>query len=94
MVTLVCVKMPRVECPTCTRRIAAGLVAGKPGKGRVWRHDPTERPSEFGDVLVSCSGSLETVDLPRPGEQLALDLGLDGDEPEPTPRNIDTIGLF
>ncbi|MEU4986471.1 hypothetical protein [Streptomyces sp. NPDC021969] len=63
-------KMPRVECPTCERRIAAGMVAGRPMKGRVWRHDPTERPSGFGDALVPCTGSLEIVDLPRPGEQL------------------------
>ncbi|MCX4458609.1 hypothetical protein OOK58_42635 [Streptomyces sp. NBC_01728] len=86
--------MPRVECPCCTRRIAAGVVAGRPGKGRLWRHDPNERSREFGDVLVSCTGSLEIVDLPRPGEQLEIDLGLDTDEPAQAPAGIDTIALF
>jgi hypothetical protein len=70
------------------------VVAGKPGKGRLWRHDPTERSSEFGDVLVSCTGSLGIVDLPRPGEQLEIDLGLDDGEPEPALACIDTIPLF
>ncbi|MER5949522.1 hypothetical protein ABT127_26070 [Streptomyces sp. NPDC001904] len=37
-------KMPRVEYSTCGRKIAAGIVAGAPGKGRLWRHDPNERP--------------------------------------------------
>ncbi|MEU1852917.1 hypothetical protein ABZ499_27540 [Streptomyces sp. NPDC019990] len=59
-------KMPRVECPECERRIAAGMVAGRPGKGRLWRHDPTERSELFGDALVSCTGSLGIVDLPAP----------------------------
>lgn len=58
--------MPRVECESCGRKIAAGLVAGRPKKGRLWRHDPTERPELFGDALVSCAGSLEIVDLPSP----------------------------
>ncbi|MFF5968251.1 hypothetical protein ACFY64_31915 [Streptomyces collinus] len=87
-------KMPRVECATCRRKIAAGIVAGAPTKGRLWRHDPNERSSEFGDVLVSCTGSLEIVDLPRPGEQLALDLVLDDDQLETPPQGIDTIALF
>ncbi|GGZ81697.1 MULTISPECIES: hypothetical protein [Streptomyces] len=87
--------MPRVECKVCGRGIAAGLVAGRPAKGRVWRHDPTEQPSGIGDFLVSCTGSLEIVDLPRPGEQLALDLGVDTDELEDAPlEGIDTIALF
>ncbi|MFI2434659.1 hypothetical protein [Streptomyces sp. NPDC018693] len=65
-------KMPRVECEFCRRHIAAGIVAGRPTKGRLWRHDPTERPEIFGDALVSCAGSLAIVDLPRPGEQLEM----------------------
>ncbi|MGW5233862.1 hypothetical protein ACWEQU_16590 [Streptomyces nodosus] len=32
-------KLPRVECPHCTREIAAGLVTGRLTKGRLWRHD-------------------------------------------------------
>jgi hypothetical protein len=43
---------------------------------------PTERPSEFGDALVSCSGSLEIVDIPKLGRQLTFDLGRDGDDAE------------
>ena len=68
-------------------------MAGRPSKGRLWRHDPTERPEIFGDALVSCAGSLEIVDLPVSGEQLALDLGLDDGEPDAAP-GIDTIALF
>ncbi|MEU0030720.1 hypothetical protein [Streptomyces sp. NPDC006335] len=86
--------MPRVECPYCERHIAAGIVAGRPKKGRLWRHDPAEQPSEFGNVLVSCTGSLAIVDLPRPGEQLALNLGLDGDEADEAEQGIDTLALF
>jgi hypothetical protein len=87
--------MPRVECPSCERKIAAGLVAGCPTHGRLWRHDPTERPSAFGDALVCCAGSLEIVDLPRPGEQLALDLGREADQLEDAPpQRNDTIALF
>ncbi|MGY3199726.1 hypothetical protein [Streptomyces sp. TE5632] len=75
--------------------IAAGHVAGAPAKGRLWRHDPAERPSGFGDALVSCTGSLEIVNLPRPGEQLEIDLSLepDADELEPDPQ-LETIALF
>jgi hypothetical protein len=46
------------------------MVAGAPSKGRLWRHDPPERPARFGDALVSCDGSLDIVDLPAPGAQL------------------------
>lgn len=81
--------MSRIECACCGRKI----VAGSPGKGRLWRHDPTERPSEFGDVLVSCTGSLDIVDLPRPGEQLEIDLDLDPAEPEEA-ANVETMALF
>ncbi|MEU0942428.1 hypothetical protein ABZ379_06470 [Streptomyces canus] len=57
--------------------------------------DPTEQPSEFGNVLVSCTGSLAIVDLPRPGEQLALKLGLDDDQAdEGAEQGIDTMALF
>lgn len=48
------------------------MVAGQPGKGRLWRHDPPERRSLYGDSLVSCPGSLSIVPLPVPGEQLQL----------------------
>ncbi|MGW1539754.1 hypothetical protein ACWCPM_05675 [Streptomyces sp. NPDC002309] len=84
-------KMPRVECPCCARPIAAGIVAGRPGKGRLWRHDPTERPELFGDALVSCSGSLEIVHLPAPA-QLEL---VEADEPEAEPVGpLGTMALF
>ncbi|MFJ9203085.1 hypothetical protein [Streptomyces flaveolus] len=44
---------------------------------------------------MSCTGSLEIVDLPRPGEQLTLDLGLESDQLEDAPPpGIDTIALF
>jgi hypothetical protein len=57
-------KLPRVECPSCTRSIAAGMVAGRLSKGRIWRHDaPDERRDAHGHLL-SCAGSLEIVDLP------------------------------
>jgi hypothetical protein len=79
----------------CARTIAAGHVAGALTKGRLWRHDPAERPSGFGDALVSCTGSLEIVNLPRPSEQLALtlDVGPEPAEPEPDPV-MGTITLF
>ena len=69
---LVRVKMPRAECSCCHRHIAAGMVAGSPGKGRLWRHDPPDRRARYGDSLVSCPGSLAVVDLPRPALQLEL----------------------
>lgn len=31
--------MPRVECPSCNRLIAAAPVSGRPGMGRIFRHD-------------------------------------------------------
>lgn len=71
------------------------MVAGRPKKGRLGRHDPTEQPSEFGGALVSCTGSLAIVDLPVPGEQLALQLGLETDDGDDwVERRIDTIALF
>ncbi|MDQ1018942.1 hypothetical protein [Streptomyces afghaniensis] len=84
-------KMPRVECPNCERQIAAGIVAGRPGKGRLWRHDPTERPELFGDALVSCTGSLEIVDLPTAGVQLEFD---QDDAPEPVAEPAGPLGTL
>ncbi|WTX99953.1 hypothetical protein OG234_13265 [Streptomyces sp. NBC_01420] len=86
-------KLPRVECPCCQRHIAAGIVAGAPSKGRLWRHDPPERPARFGDALVSCDGSLDIVDLPAYGTQLEFTEPEDpagGEQPEST----DTMSLF
>ncbi|MFJ3249083.1 hypothetical protein [Streptomyces sp. NPDC086782] len=85
-------KMPRVECGACGRSVAAGMVAGRPSKGRLWRHDPPDRRAQFGDSLVSCSGSLALVDLPVPGEQLELQLV--PVEPVEDPDDLDMIALF
>ncbi|MGA5115056.1 hypothetical protein [Streptomyces sp. NRRL F-5635] len=64
-------------------------------RSQLWRHDPTKQPDEFGNVLVSCTGSLAIVNLPVPGEQLALQLGLDADADEDqAERVIDTVALF
>ncbi|MFF5668813.1 hypothetical protein ACFY8S_01530 [Streptomyces hygroscopicus] len=79
-------KMPRIECQDCGRGIAAGPVAGRPSKGRVWRHDPPQRSSAHGDALVSCPGSLRIVDLPLPARQLELTAA--------DPEDADTIALF
>ncbi|MFF4726344.1 hypothetical protein ACFY3M_13530 [Streptomyces mirabilis] len=81
--------MPRVQCSCCRREIAAGMVAGQPGKGRLWRHDPPERRSLYGDSLVSCPGSLSIVPLPVPGGQLQL-----VEVEEGTAGNVDTMALF
>lgn len=81
------VKLPRIECQVCQRHIAAGPVAGRPGKGRVWRHDPPERRSLYGAALVSCPGSLTIVDLPLPARQLELAEAAD-------PDGLDTVPLF
>ncbi|MFI1096394.1 hypothetical protein [Streptomyces sp. NPDC020917] len=67
-------KLPRVECPDCGRPIAAGPVAGRLNKGRVWRHDPPGQPKVAGGPLVSCGGSLRLVDLPAHGRQLEIDV--------------------
>lgn len=74
-------KLPRVECPVCGRPIAAGSVAGRLSKGRVWRHDPPGLPHVPGQPLVSCDGSLAIVDLPMAGRQ--LELGIDQPDVEP-----------
>ncbi|MFD0208920.1 hypothetical protein ACFVH9_07270 [Streptomyces hirsutus] len=87
-------KMPRVECPGCARQIAAGMVAGAPSKGRLWRHDPTERPELFGDALVSCTGSLEIVDLPTPGVQLEFDQADELELEEELAGPMGTMALF
>ncbi|WP_030236798.1 hypothetical protein [Streptomyces sp. NRRL S-350] len=71
-------KLPRVKCPSCPKDVAVGPVAGRPSKGRLWRHDaPDER--RVGGVLVSCKESLEIIDMPGPGAQLEIP----GVEPEP-----------
>lgn len=57
-------KYPLVRCETCGRPIAAGPVAGRLSKGRVWRHDPPAARRAPGRPLVSCAGSLQVVDLP------------------------------
>lgn len=67
------VKLPRVKCPHCERPIAAGPVASRMDKGRVWRHDPPGQPRVFGGPLVSCPGSLAVVDVPAHGFQPELD---------------------
>lgn len=74
--------MPRIECARCGRPIAAGPVAGRPGKGRLFRHDEPGTRQEFHGALLSCPGSLDIVDLPRVPLQLELDVVGDdqGDE--------------
>ncbi|MEU1815153.1 hypothetical protein ABZ543_08140 [Streptomyces roseifaciens] len=66
-------KLPRVDCSSCGRAIAARPVADRISKGRVWRHDPPGMRRRTGGDLVSCSGSLAIVDMPLPGQQLTLD---------------------
>ncbi|MEU7355527.1 MULTISPECIES: hypothetical protein [Streptomyces] len=83
-------KMPRVECQDCGRPIAAGPVAGRLTKGRVWRHDPPDKVREPGSALVSCPGSLTIVDLPHPARQLELP----AEPSELDPDGIDTVPLF
>ncbi|MGC4947718.1 hypothetical protein ACLQ2N_16170 [Streptomyces sp. DT224] len=83
-------KLPRVECPSCTRPIAAGMVAGRLSKGRLWRHDAPEARRDADGHLVSCAGSLEIVDLPYGQMEIAVD------EPEPgvEAQPADTLPLF
>jgi hypothetical protein len=78
-------KLPRVECPDCKRGIAAGPVAGRLTKGRIWRHDPPNQRREPGRPLVSCDGSLEIVDLPTTGGQMEFDMDQPDAEPEAMP---------
>lgn len=79
-------KLPRVNCPVCGRLIAAGHVAGSLSKGRLWRHDPPGLLHAPGEPLVSCDGSLRTVDLPAHGQQLEIDVN--------EPQVADTMALF
>lgn len=77
-------KLPRVNCAACDRAIAAGPVAGQLRKARVWRHDAPGARRDPDGSLVSCPGSLVTVDLPLPGEQPLFDLpGPEADETDP-----------
>lgn len=82
--------MPRIPCDCCGREIAAGMVAGRPSKGRVWRHDPPGRSSVHGDALVSCPGSLRIVELPTSTRQLELTDTVEDAHPD----GIDTLPLF
>ncbi|MGW0582665.1 hypothetical protein ACWD25_43635 [Streptomyces sp. NPDC002920] len=75
--------------------IAVGIVAGAPSKGRIWRHDPLERPTWFGDALVSCDGSPEIIDLKLPGIQMELGDEEPDDDHEATPDgSLGTLALF
>ncbi|KPI33280.1 hypothetical protein OV450_1368 [Actinobacteria bacterium OV450] len=73
-------KLPRVECGKCGRPVAAGPVAGRISKGRLWRHDAPGIRRDADGVLVSCAGSLELVDIELPVAQLMFDL--DGPAPD------------
>lgn len=66
-------KLPRVHCGKCDRPIAAGPVAGRLGKGRIWRHDPPVERRLPDERLVSCGGSLEVVDLPYGQTEIHID---------------------
>ncbi|WP_329368754.1 hypothetical protein OG896_24615 [Streptomyces sp. NBC_00669] len=76
-------QMPRVRCATCGRPTAAGPVAGRPGRGRLWRHDDPNASRRYSGPLVSCTGSLEIVELPAYGYQ--LEIGLDAEQELITP---------
>ncbi|MFI6445889.1 hypothetical protein [Kitasatospora sp. NPDC050543] len=65
-------KMPRVLCSHCRRNVAA-LPHG-PGQWRASRHDEPDVHRDHRGALVSCSGSLQSVEpagliyqLPLPG---------------------------
>jgi hypothetical protein len=85
-------KLPRVQCPDCKRGIAAGPVAGRLTKGRIWRHDPPNQRREPGRPLISCDGSLEIVDLPLPGRQMEFDIP-DADTPA-AEEDAEEMALF
>ncbi|MFF0395189.1 hypothetical protein ACFYSJ_05290 [Streptomyces sp. NPDC005248] len=82
-------KLPRVECQTCGRGIAAGPVSGSLSKGRICRHDAPGARRDSDGSLVSCPGSLAIVDIPVPSQQLEFDV----DEPQPE-ANETTPALF
>ncbi|MFC7791398.1 hypothetical protein [Streptomyces cinereoruber] len=82
-------KLPRVRCEKCDRPIAAGPVAGRLSKGRLWRHDPPNMRELHPGVLMSCGGSLAIVDLPVGQMELISDDDLEraselDDEQEPS----------
>ncbi|MEC3995173.1 hypothetical protein VSR01_17185 [Actinacidiphila sp. DG2A-62] len=85
-------KLPRVECPSCTRRIAAGMVAGRLSKGRIWRHDAPDARRDAQGHLLSCAGSLEIVDLPY--GQMEIPAVEPEPEPEPDAAAADAMALF
>ncbi|MEV8350805.1 hypothetical protein ACFVTT_27820 [Streptomyces niveus] len=81
-------KLPRVECPSCTRSIAAEPVAGRLSKGRIWRHDAPDARRDADGHLLSCAGSLEIVDLPY--GQLEIEIEAEGSAMLPD----DAMALF
>lgn len=66
-------RMPRVRCPRCDRRVAIDPDLGPIGKGRIYRHDEAGMHQTYGGALVSCPGSLELADLPAAPAQRTLD---------------------
>lgn len=83
-------KLPRVECPSCARSIAAGMVAGRLSKGRIWRHDAPDARRDADGHLLSCAGSLEIVDLPY-GQ---MEIPVDTPGETPAPDTADEPALF
>ncbi|MGW6456533.1 hypothetical protein ACWF94_11520 [Streptomyces sp. NPDC055078] len=81
-------KLPRVECPSCTRSIAAGMVAGRLSKGRIWRHDAPNARRDADGHLLSCAGSLEIVDLPY-GQ-----IEIEAEVPATVTADADAMALF
>ncbi|MGW6391207.1 hypothetical protein ACWFR1_12060 [Streptomyces sp. NPDC055103] len=81
-------KLTRVECPSCTRSIAAGMVAGRLGKGRIWRHDAPDARRDSEGHLLSCAGSLEIVDLTYGQMEIAVG------QPETDAEPAVAIALF
>ncbi|RWZ77852.1 hypothetical protein EQK42_00540 [Streptomyces albidoflavus] len=84
-------KLPRVECPSCTRPIAAGMVAGRLSKGRLWRHDAPDSRRDASGLLLSCAGSLAIVDLPCGQMEFTIDVPDPAEAPPPT---NDAMALF
>ncbi len=71
-------KLPRAKGSRCDRDVAAGPVAGRFSKGRVWPHDPPNMRTRYG-ALVPCGGSLEIVDLPYGQMETPVDEPADPD---------------